>query len=101
MFVAPDNGLEPAAFSHGSAKAGKSILLSELRALARPGRSPIVCHHHTRRTGGHHAEIEHWAGRLREAGFQWVDALRAKPYSPRAFFLLDAPAVPTTPSSPP
>ena len=30
LFVDPDNGLEPAGYSHGSAKAGKSVLLSEL-----------------------------------------------------------------------
>ncbi len=92
VFIDPDNGLEPDGYSHGSAKAGKSIALAELRALARPGRCQIVYHHHTRRKGGHHGEIEHWAGRLREAGFLRVDALRAKPYSPRVFFLLDAPA---------
>ena len=32
-----------------------------------------------------------WAGRWRQAGFDRVDALRAKPWSPRVFFLLDAP----------
>ena len=36
-FVDPDNGIEPAGYSHGSAKAGESVLLSELRELARPG----------------------------------------------------------------
>ena len=92
VFVDPDNGLQPAGYSHGSAKAGKSITLTELRALARPGRCLIVYHHQTRRTGGHHGEIEHWADRLRDSAFSTVDALRAKPYSPRVFFLLDAPA---------
>jgi hypothetical protein len=92
VFVDPDNGLEPAGFSHGSTKAGKSITLSELRELTMPGRSLIVYHHHTRRAGGHHAEIEHWAGRLRECGFATVDALRARPFSPRVLFLLDGPA---------
>lgn len=90
VFVDPDNGLEPALFSHGSAKAGKSVTLDELGELRRPGRCLIVYHHNTRRVGGHHAEIEHWAARLRVAGFARVDALRAKPYSPRVFFLLDA-----------
>ncbi len=65
-FVDPDNGLEPEGYGHGSATAGKSVLLSELRALARPGRCLIVYHHQTRRKGGHHAEMEHWADRLRE-----------------------------------
>lgn len=91
VFIDPDNGLEPDGFSHGSAKAGKSVLVAELRALARPGRCLIVYHHQTRRKGGHQAEIEHWAGRLRSSGFATVDALRASPYSPRVFFLLDAP----------
>jgi hypothetical protein len=92
VFVDPDNGLEPRFYSPGSTKSGKSILISELQALARPGRCLIVYHHQTRRAGGHHGEIEHWAERLRACGFTTVDALRAKPYSPRVFFLLDAPA---------
>jgi hypothetical protein len=92
IFVDPDNGLQPDGYSHGSTKSGKSVLLSEPRELVRPGRCLIVYHHHTRRKGGHHSEIEHWSGRLRECGFQTVDALRAKPYSPRVFFLLNAPA---------
>jgi hypothetical protein len=91
VFVDPDNGLEPAGFSHGSAKAGKSVTLHELRKLRRPGRCLIVYHHHTRRAGGHYAELDYGAARLRVAGFDRVDALRAKPYSPRVFFLLDAP----------
>jgi hypothetical protein len=93
VFVDPDNGLEPDGYSHGSAKSGKSVLLSELRELARPGRCLIVYHHHTRRKGGHHSEIEYWSDRLQSIGFRTVDALRAKPYSPRVFFLLDAPPV--------
>jgi hypothetical protein len=92
VFVDPDNGLEPGFYSHGSATAGKSVLISELRELAIPGRCLIVYHHQTRREGGHHSEIDHWADRLRASGFATVDALRAKPYSPRVFFLLDAPA---------
>src|SRR5208282_3142691 len=84
--------LEPDGFRHSSVKAGKSVLFSEVRQLARPGRCLIVYHHHTRRKGGHHSEIEHCADRLRRIGFTTVDALRAKPYSPRVFFLLDAPA---------
>jgi hypothetical protein len=90
VFVDPDNGLEPDGYSHGSATAGKSVLLDELRELARQGRCLIVYHHQTRRAGGHHAEIEHWADRLRANGFATVDALRAKPFSPRVYFLLNA-----------
>jgi hypothetical protein len=91
VFVDPDNGLEPDSFTHGSAKAGKSVTLAELRSLSKPERCLIVYHHQTRRSGGHHAEIGYWADRLRNCGIATrVDALRAKPYSPRAFFLLDA-----------
>jgi hypothetical protein len=92
VFLDPDNGLEPAGYRPGSSRAGKSILISEVREFTRPGRCLIVYHHHTRRKGGHHSEIEHWVDRLRASGFATVDALRARPYSPRVFFLLDAPA---------
>jgi hypothetical protein len=91
VFLDPDNGLEPAGYSHGSSTAGKSILISELREMVRPGRCLIVYHPHTRRKGGHHSEIEHWADRLRGSGFATVDALRAKPYLPRVYLLLDVP----------
>jgi hypothetical protein len=74
---------------HGSSKAGKSVTLAELRALTQQGRSLIVYHHHTPWAGGHHGEIDYWAGRLRQSGFQTVDALGVKPFSPRVFFELD------------
>lgn len=89
VFLDPDNGLETSNFDPGHAKAGKSVALSELKVLQRPGRTIIVYHHQTRMPGGHHFELAHWAKRLGEAGFQ-VDALRASAYSARAFFLLDA-----------
>jgi hypothetical protein len=91
VFVDPDNGLAPNSFSHGSTKAGKSVLFNALLELARQGgRSLIVYHRHSRRRGGHHAEIEYWAERLRACGFSTVDALRARTYSPRVHFLLNA-----------
>jgi hypothetical protein len=93
LFLDPDNGLEPDGFHHTAAKSGKSIMISELHQLARSGRCLIVYHHHTRRAGGHHAEMQHWADRLRASGFTTVDALRARPFSPRVYFLLDAPAL--------
>jgi hypothetical protein len=83
VFADPDNGLEPDRFTYCSAKAGKSVTFSELLELVRPGRCLIVYHHHTRRTGGHHAEIGYWVDRLRAIGFSTIDALRATPYSPR------------------
>ena len=91
VFVDPDNGLEPDGFRHGSAKAGKSVTIAELQELANPGRCLIVYHHQTRRKGGLEVEIAYWADRLRQAGFEKVDALRAKPYSARVYFQLNAP----------
>jgi hypothetical protein len=93
LFLDPDNGLEPAGFCPMSSRSGKSIMISELHRLARTGRCLIVYHHHTRRAGGHHAEMQHLADRLRASGFSSVDALRAQPFSPRVYFLLDAPAL--------
>ena len=90
VFLDPDNGMETKNFRPGSYKAGKSVSLDALVALRKPGRALLVYHHQTRFTGGHSAEIEHWASRLRARGFDRVDALRASPYSARAFFLLDA-----------
>jgi hypothetical protein len=92
LFLDPDNGLEPAGFRPTALKSGKSIMLSELRELAMPGRCLIVYHHQSRRRGGHYAEIKHCAARLRASGFATVDALRARPYSPRVYLLLNAPA---------
>jgi len=91
VFVDPDNGLEPDGFRCGSAKAGKSVMIAEIQELAIPGRCLMVYHHQTRRKGGHQVEIAHRADWLRQAGFEKVDALRAKPYSARAYFLLNAP----------
>jgi hypothetical protein len=48
----------------------------------------IIYHHHTRRPGGHHDELGYWAGRLRNLRLGEVNALRSKPFSPRAFFIL-------------
>lgn len=90
VFLDPDNGLEPKSFSLGVKVAGKSVSVAALLALRQPGRTLVVYHHHTRLAGGHIAELGHWADRLRGRGFERVDALRARPYSPRAFFLLGA-----------
>lgn len=92
VFLDPDNGLETKGFDLGALKAGKSVALSELRALQRPGRAILVYHHQTRMRGGHELELEHWGERLRAVGFGQVDALRASAFSARAFFLLDGSA---------
>jgi hypothetical protein len=91
VFVDPDYGLELNRRRGGSAKSGETVLLSELNQLARPGRCLIVHHHHIRRKGGQNPGIEYWGDRLRKCGFRTVDALRARPISPRVFFILEAP----------
>jgi|SRR5580658_2366213 hypothetical protein len=92
VFADPDSGLEPVGYSHDSSRVGKSILLTELRALAKPGRCLIVRHYQPLRKDGGHGAMRNWADRLRKCGFDTVDALRSRPYSPRVFFLLNAPA---------
>lgn len=90
VFLDPDNGLKAAGFSLGARAAGKSVGLAQLAGLSCPGRTLIVYHHHTHRKGGHLEELKYWAHQLRCEGFATVDAIRSRPFSPRAFFLLDA-----------
>ena len=91
VFADPDNGLETAGYSPGALVGGKCIALAEVDALAEPGRTLVVYHHQTRMKGGHMVELAHWAERLRGRGFRVVDAIRSRPYSARAFFIVDAP----------
>lgn len=88
VFIDPDNGFEPESFNLRRARAGKSVGLTELEVLARPGRVLIIYHHQTRRAGGHSEELVYWAGRLRSHRFERVDVSRANPFSARAFFIL-------------
>jgi hypothetical protein len=90
VFVDPDNGIEPARYSVTRKNANKSITVSELHRLTGQGRILIVYHHHTRMRGGHINELGHVASRLKELTACRIDALRAKAYSPRAFFLINA-----------
>ncbi len=90
VFADPDNGIEPAGYKPTMGNAGKSITWDEIASLRAPGRALVVYHHQTRFKGGHINELEHLAKGLRTRGCASVDVLRARPYSPRAFFLLDA-----------
>lgn len=92
VFADPDNGIEPGGYKPTMGNAGKSITWDEIVALRAPGRALVIYHHQTRFKGGHLAEIEHLAKGLRARGFGSVDAVRASPYSPRVFFLLDGDA---------
>lgn len=90
VFLDPDNGLEPLSYSLGAVSGGKCVSVSQIKALMAPGRTLVVYHHQTRRKGGHLAELDYWCERLRLGLSTDVDVIRARPYSPRAFFLLNA-----------
>jgi hypothetical protein len=78
VFVDSDSGPEPVGYSHSSSRAGKRILLGELWALAKPGRCLIVHHYQPLRKDGRHGAMRNWADRLRECGFDTVDALLSR-----------------------
>ncbi|MEI9965533.1 MAG: hypothetical protein WDM92_13525 [Caulobacteraceae bacterium] len=90
VFLDPDNGLARDDLSPAWKRAGKSVRLEELRRLIRPDRTLVAYHHQTRMAGGHLHELDVWAERLGERLACTVDALRFRPYSPRAFFLINA-----------
>lgn len=90
VFADPDNGLEPKTFAPGSKKAGKSIRYEEVSALADGGRPLVIYHHQTRAPGGHDQERITLSLELMKCGVRSVGAFRAKPFSPRLFFLLNA-----------
>jgi hypothetical protein len=90
VFLDPDNGLQPDGCTLRLKKAVKYATLSEIKDLRQDGRTIVLYQHQTHRAGGHDSEIACLAERLRQAGFDRVDALRARPYSPRVFFFLNA-----------
>ena len=66
------------------------MTLDELRRLGGDGRALLVYHHQSRFAGGHLAEIDWLHDRLRDGGLAPVGALRARPWSPRLFLLVNA-----------
>jgi hypothetical protein len=88
IFCDPDNGIAPDGLRFTRRRAGKSVTVDEIVELSR-GRPTVVYHHQTRRLGGHLSEMHALATRLREHGLQVSGALRAKPWSPRLFFILN------------
>jgi hypothetical protein len=91
VFLDPDGGLERVGQKHRSTSVGRNILPKELCAFARPGRCVIFGDHQRHRVDGGHRAIGYWVSRLHELGIATVDALWARPYSSRMFFLLNAP----------
>ena len=88
VFVDPDNGLATPGLRLTLRRAGKSAFIEEIRGLTESHRPVVVYHHQTRRRGGHHMELHHIAAELRNGGLTVSGVLRAKPWSPRAFFIL-------------
>jgi len=89
LFLDPDNGVAPPGLKPTLQRAGKSVFAEDITALTQNDRPMIVYHHQTRRKGGHQIEICHIAEELRSGGFRVSGVLRAKPWSPRAFFILN------------
>jgi hypothetical protein len=89
LFLDPDNGIAPLRLKATQKRAGKSVLLEDLRALQRKGRAFIIYHHQTRHAGGHGREFEHLGARLEAAGLHVCGALRATPWSARFFLIVD------------
>lgn len=86
VFLDPDNGLyETEKFRYGTIKHWKRIPLSEVKALAKSGRTVVVYHHHTFFKGGNIHEINHW---FKKFGVN-VIAVRSAAWSPRSFFIVN------------
>jgi len=88
VFLDPDNGIAPDGLKLTQRRAGKSVTVEEIKELAQ-SRATVVYHHQTRRVGGHLSEIYTLATQLRKRGLRVSGALRAKPWSPRVFFILN------------
>lgn len=89
VFLDPDNGIAPEGLRLTQRRAGKSVMIEEMTALQESNRTMVVYHHQTRCPGGHISEICGLATRLRKNGFHVSGALRAKPWAPRVFFILN------------
>ena len=90
VFLDPDNGIASERLRMTRRCAGKSVTIAEIKQLQEDGRTMVVYHHQSHRKGGHYCEICDLAARLRESGLNVSGALRARPWSPRVFFMLNA-----------
>jgi len=89
VFVDPDNGVEPGLLNSGRPASPKSITYEEVWHLGFPGRPMVNYHHQSRFKGGHPAEIDFIGAQLRaRREGVCVAAIRARPRSPRVFFLV-------------
>lgn len=89
VFLDPDNGIAPEGLRLTRRRAGKSVTIEEMTALQENSRAMVVYHHQTRFKGGHLSEIYDLATRLKKSGLHVSGALRAKPWAPRIFLILN------------
>lgn len=90
VFLDPDNGLQISSCSKTSqVKSGKFAYYSEISELAKD-KDVTVIYHHLSRNGTHVDQISTRAVELREHidPTGTIFALRYRPYSPRAYFIL-------------
>jgi hypothetical protein len=85
VFADPDNGLtDDDDRRKGRSAFGKQIPLAEVLRLT-DGRTGVIYHHNTRRSGGHDAEIDYWISQIGRPTL----AVRAKAYNCRTFFVIN------------
>ena len=89
IFLDPDNGIASEKLRLTQRRAGKSVTIEEIKILQENNRAMVIYHHQTRFQGGHIAELHHLAAHLRKYGLHVSGALRAKPWSPRLFLILN------------
>lgn len=92
IFLDPDNGLQiPSCPKIGQIKSGKFAYYEEIYRFS-IGKDVTVVYHHLGRKGTHQNQILSRAAELRKYinPTGTIFALRYKPYSPRAFFLLSS-----------
>ena len=87
LFIDPDNGID-LRDDADKRKSAKHVTMSELSSLAAGGRTLIIYHHQTRAKGGHALEISKICESLRQLKLGKVSAVRARPFSPRVFFII-------------
>jgi hypothetical protein len=89
FFLDPDNGIASEQLRLTQRRAGKSVTIEEIKMLRENNRAMVIYHHQTRFQGGHIAEHHHLAVRLGKCGLHVSGMLRAKPWSPRLFLILN------------
>lgn len=86
VFADPDNGLvRDDRFRPERKEDAKRIPLAEAMALAE-GRTAVIYHHNSRRSGGHLPEIRYWMGQLPGCSYAYY----WRRWSNRTFFLINS-----------